>query len=71
MVADLEAYDAGPTLLAKELTEIEEPELEQREGGLVKRMALHLPQPADGVTTNRGVALDLIARERLSAILDS
>ena len=33
-------------------------------------MTLYLLQPADGANTGRGVALDLVAGEHLSAVLD-
>src|SRR3954469_23257288 len=58
-----------PALFAKDLAEIEQPELGQNHGGLQKRVALHPPEPADHPDTGCRIALDLVAREGLPAVL--
>ena len=66
----VELYGFYPTLFPETFAEVEQPELRQNYGGLEKRMALHRPQATDGANTGWGIALDLVAGERLSTVLD-
>src|SRR3982750_1672326 len=69
----LQLENLDPSLFAESFMQIEEPQgLRQgRDGGLQERMALHRAQPTHRAYAGWGVTLDLVARERLSAVLDA